>query len=103
MTNEERASEHGRKVGHAAGTWTYDGNTTIETSARIIRMLDSGDPEIYDAFSSPDLSGTWSEESVPEVSASGGWKPTEEGCDAWEDACSAAFWHELEHGHRANI
>ena len=45
------------KRGSAAATWVFDRNTTEETYRAVARMLAEGDPEIYDTYRVPDLSG----------------------------------------------
>lgn len=50
-------AEHGRN----AASWYFDGNTERSTYARVLKMLDDGDPEVYDTFPMPGLSGEWAD------------------------------------------
>lgn len=100
-----QAKKDGRDAGHAAASWTYDGNTGYEFYPRILKGIEDGDPAILDAFNVPNLSGEYSGDPTPQSLAED-YGITEERdedgslldevCDVWMDAASEAFWHELE-------
>lgn len=70
MTTTEQAYEQARKLGAedglAAAGWMFDGNTTRETYAAVLRGIEDGDPEILDTLPAPDLSGEWADGRTPE-------------------------------------
>jgi hypothetical protein len=94
-------TEHGR---NAAG-WVFDGSTPAETYASVVRMLDDGDPEVYDAYRVPDLSGEFSDDYTSQdlaadldISWNNGFDPVEfsDYEQAYLDAASCEFWDEVE-------
>lgn len=94
------ARRDGKAAGESAASWAFDGNTSRETYARIIRGFEDGDPEILDSLPWPNLSGEWAGDPTPRSLAED-YGITEErdpsgdltadACDAWEDAASSAF------------
>lgn len=57
--NETLVRNQGLSDGKAAGSWVIDGNTSDETCARILRMLEDGDP----ALDLPELRlGEWADD-----------------------------------------
>lgn len=94
----EWAVHLGTARGLAAASWVFDGNTTQETYSNVLRMLDDGDPEIYDTFGVSWLSGEWAGESLSEIF---GDLLTDTDADdemfaAYEDAADEAYWAEIE-------
>lgn len=104
----ERAEALGREHGHAAATWVFDGNAERETYERVGRMINDGDPEVYDLYRSP-LSGEYADDMTPsrllEEIGAGAFNLDREAdrpdfesevCDVYEAAHSDAFWEEVE-------
>ena len=62
----EEATEQGREAARAAASWTCDGNTDPEHAARVLDMLDDGDPQA-DGYlpARPNLSGEWAGDPTP--------------------------------------
>jgi len=56
---EVAAEEYGRENGKSAASW-YD--VDEKNAARILAGIEDGDPEVYDTFPGPDLSGQWADE-----------------------------------------
>lgn len=84
---EENARTLGAQDGESAASWYFDGNTTSETYARVLRGIDDGDPEILGTFPGPDLSGQWADATTPRDFVPDGapdW--TDDLCLAYEDA-----------------
>jgi hypothetical protein len=54
---EDKIRDIARRNGEAAASWVFDGNTDEATYARVARMLDDGDPELYGTYRTPSLSG----------------------------------------------
>jgi hypothetical protein len=45
--------------GIAAAQWIFNGNTTDEAYRHVLAGIESGDPEVLDAYRTPDLSGEY--------------------------------------------
>jgi len=100
-----KARRDGRTAGHNAASWVFDGNTTEETYRRILKGIEEGDPAVYTALNVPNLSGEWAGDDTPQTLAEA-YELTEsndpdgerlqEAAEAWENAASDAFWHEVE-------
>ncbi len=60
-----RAERMGAEYGRRAASWFFDGNTTTETYAAILRGLDEGDPAVMDLLPSSPLSGEWADDPSP--------------------------------------
>src|SRR5688572_10640987 len=58
----QKLHDRGYFDGFASGSWVIDGNTKEESARELLRMLDEGDPQIYDSLPSPSLSGEWADE-----------------------------------------
>ena len=94
------ARRDGRAAGIGAASWAYDGNTTRETYARILKGFDDCDGEILDSHQWPNLSGEWAGDPAPR-SLCHNYGVTDERdpdgylmeriMDAWEDAAREAF------------
>lgn len=100
-----QAKKDGRSAGLAAASWVFDGNTTLATYRRTLEGLRDGDPAVYDAFRSPDLSGEWADAPTPATLADDygideardpDGDLLDEVCDVWQAAADAAFWTEIE-------
>ena len=101
-----RADSAGYAAGKAAGSWVIDGNTTYETAREILRMLDEGDPAVYDSLPSSPLSGEWAGDPLPrDVLADVGVDEDDDGADdvlsAYEDGFSRGAEEELVRACRA--
>src|SRR3954453_10754134 len=65
--HEREAYELGVQAAIAAASWVLDGNTPQDHIARMVAMLDAGDPEVYDFLPAmPDLSGEWADDPTPD-------------------------------------
>jgi hypothetical protein len=104
----------------AAASWVTDGNTSVEHYERLIRMMDDGDPELWDFLPAmPDLSGEWADAPTPkslfedvtglDAHAEGSFNydayqsVLEEICEAWERGVSETFETECERLVRAAV
>jgi hypothetical protein len=108
MTDDQiiaRAEALGTDAGRDAGTWVFDGNTDTATYRHVLAGITDGDPEVLDAYRTPDLSGEFSDGPTPAtLAAELGLDPAGDGdavvlataCDAWADAARDGFWHEVE-------
>ncbi len=99
------ATELGADAGRAAASWVTNGNTTPATYRRILQGIEDGDPEVFDAYRTPDLSGEYAGDPTPATLADELGLTADEDddgslitecCDAYCDAASQAFWDELE-------
>ena len=64
---ETQAYEMGVEAAKSAASWTLDGNTDPAHIARILDMLDAGDPCADDYLPArPDLSGEWADAPTPQ-------------------------------------
>jgi hypothetical protein len=60
------AANMGREAGHAAASWVINGNATDEHYARLLRMIDDGDPRAEEYLPTrPNLSGEWADDLSP--------------------------------------
>lgn len=103
----EYARETGAENGRAAASWCFDGNTTRETYAAVLKGIEAGDPEVLDTLPAADLSGEWADtlngpalyrdacESAGLVESDGAYQSFDEICDAYESAFSTAVMDEL--------
>lgn len=97
---KEAGAEHGRN----AASWYFDGNTSRDTYARVLRGIEEGDPEVMDTLPSSPLSGEWADEPNPftvlEATLGKDYSVTEADEDellrAYEDAFTTAAQHEIE-------
>jgi hypothetical protein len=102
-TPEARVWRQAQTNGKAAASWVFDGNTTRETYARMLKGIDDGDPEVMDSVRTPSLSGEYGDDySEDDLMSDVGWVPND-GTDMRSDLAeqynvevSAAFWHEVE-------
>jgi hypothetical protein len=116
MGNEisEKAASIGAEHGYNAATWVFDGNTTRETYAAVLKGIEEGDPMVLDNCEAPSLAFTPHAEdgytesdlaydlgvdisdpsSAPEFDAAG---------DAYRQASSQAFWDEVERAARYQV
>jgi hypothetical protein len=102
----ERARALGHEAGRAAASWAFDGNTTGETYRRTLKMLDDGDPEVWDHLPDlPNLSGEWAGDPTPDslareilgvAATDHDREVVDELCDAWEAAAQETFTAEIE-------
>jgi hypothetical protein len=81
----------GLAAGKAAGSWAIDGNTSVETCARILAGYDNGDPEIMNMQPAP-LSGEWAGESIQELF---GKTPTDSQLTDYEMGYQTGYWDEV--------
>ena len=106
MTPEQRAESIGLTHGRNAGNGVFDGNTPRSTYEAVVKGLEDGDPEVYDAFRPPDLSGEYGDDyNETELIGDTGYAPSDEEdeaeahseiANAYNDAASEGFWGELE-------
>jgi len=61
----EQARELGAEHGQNAASWYFDGNTSQDTYAGVLRGIEDGDPEVLDTFPSAPLSGEWADDPTP--------------------------------------
>ena len=104
------ARRMGREDASRAASWAWDGNTSRETAERIVQMLEDGDPEVYDLFAAPNLSGEYAGDPTPQGLARdlgledddprSEWL-VDELASAYEDAVSSVFWPAVERAYRA--
>jgi hypothetical protein len=100
----EAARTAGTEHGRAAATWAFDGNTTDETYATVVRGLDAGDPETYDGFGhlEPGIDGRdqyTSRQLCDDIGVDyDGTEVAEvaELAEAYEQAARDAFWADVE-------
>ena len=95
------AIKEGKSVGEAMASWVFDGNTTQETYAKVLRGIQGGDPVVLDNLTTPNLSGEWADEPTPNSLASDLCIQTDDDrlddlCTLWEDAACQTFWDEIE-------
>jgi hypothetical protein len=107
--HEREAYALGVSAALAAASWTVDGNTPPDHIARVLAMLEDGDPAAYDYLpTEPNLSGEWADAPTPDSLYSeivGDERTAEEGgqydlrdaiADAWEAGVSDTFAPECE-------
>lgn len=111
-TSDHERAAYALGVEHAldAASWVIDGNTSQEHIARMVAMLENGDPEAYDYLPRrPDLSGEYADDMTPvrlygEIIGynDAGGIDDEDGettaalCDAYESGVDDTFEHECE-------
>lgn len=61
----EEARRMGEERGRDVASWYFDGNTTTETYAAVLRGIEEGDPEVMDTLPCSPLSGEWAGDPVP--------------------------------------
>jgi hypothetical protein len=109
--HEREAYRLGVQAAEAAASWVIDGNTSQDHIARMVAMLDAGDPVAYDYLpAQPNLSGEWADAPTPrslardilgeeyvsafETEAAAAWE--DEIADAWEAGVFDTFQYECE-------
>lgn len=96
MTDIDKASAFGADAGRSAASWVFDGNSTLEYAASVLRGVEDGDPEVLDMQPAP-LSGEWAGESIPELSEAFGIDLSDDDiASAFENAYNDAYWAEVE-------
>lgn len=65
----EQARKLGAEHGRNAASWYFDGNTSAETYAKVLRGIEDGDPEVLESFPSGPLSGEWADGMTPALLA----------------------------------
>ena len=58
----EQAATLGRDHGKAAAGWVFDDRTSDRTYQTVLQGITDGDPEIMDAFRTPDLSAEYTDD-----------------------------------------
>lgn len=109
-TPEYRVWEVAQRNGKAAASWVFDGNTTRETYAACIKMLDEGDPALYDFARTPSLSGEFAGEySEDDLMSDVGWvehdgtEMRDELASQYINEVSDAFWYEVDRAARYQL
>lgn len=103
------ARRDGRSAGENAASWVFDGNTSAETYARVLRGLEDGDPETLNVLRVPNLSGEYADDPTPrslaedygiedraDLDADARADLEAEVADAWETAATDAFFYAVE-------
>lgn len=92
------ACELGRDAGDAAGSWTANGNTSMEHAEKVLRMMQDGDPMAWDYLPNmPNLSGEMAGNPTPQSLAEDcGMEDASPDeihmlCEAWENRVSEIF------------
>jgi hypothetical protein len=104
-----QAGKLGTDAGIAAASWVFDGNTSEDTYRRILQGIDAGDPEVYDTYREPSLSGEYADDyRSSDLAFDLGIEDRETGfidecADAWAESASAAFWGEIERVCRVHV
>jgi hypothetical protein len=109
----------GVEVGENAAEWyaqdSFGGRVTRgakESARKVLKMLEDGDPEIYDSVRLPDLSGEWAGDPTPQTLAENAGLDeendpegfiTDELCDEWEEGVSEGFFDKLANLARAEV
>ena len=103
MSKTDQAANIGREHGKNAASWVFDGNTTTDTYRWYARGIDEGDPEVMDSLREPSLSGEFAGEYSERGLERGLERDLEldedeidDAADAYNQAASEAFWHEVE-------
>lgn len=108
--HEREAFELGAAAGLAAASWVADGNTSPDHFARVLAMMDDGDPQAYDYLPTwPNLSGEWADsptrdslageiigERIVDADDETAERLTDEIADAWEAGVASTFEAECE-------
>lgn len=100
-TLEEQARKMGEDHGTNAASWYFDGNTSTDTYAAVLRGIDEGDPAVLDTFPSSPLSGEWADSPTPatvlgELEVSEDDDRADDLLTAYEDGFSSASAEEIE-------
>lgn len=94
------------QAGKAAGSWVFDGNTSTETYAYVLRGFEDGDPEIMDMCPAP-LSGEWADSPTPDSLrkeyALYNDDEVDRACDRYEEKYQEGFWDEVERAARYQL
>lgn len=102
------ARRDGADAGRSAASWAFDGITSTDTYRAVLNGIKDGDPAVLDMYRLPNLlpnlSGEYADEPTPNtlreaycVESDARWEAIEfDVCDAWETACSDAFWSAVE-------
>ena len=105
---EDQARAIGAQHGANAASWVFDGNTSRETYARVLRGIEDGDPAVYDIYSEPNLSGEWADDYSRRqllddlgLSRDDVWADEYE--EAYNESSSQAFWTEIERTARHHL
>lgn len=102
-TPEHRVWEIAQKHGKAGASWVFDGNTPRDTYQHVLQGILDGDPEVMDAYNTPNLSGEYADGyTEDQLMQDAGWVPND-GTDLRDELCrqydmeaSDAFWTEVE-------
>lgn len=110
----EKMRAAGATHGKSRASWYFDGNTTPDAYARVLRGIEDDDPEVLDTFPDAPLSGEWADEPTPasvfrdvldlDLHAEAsfwGRDATDALLDAYEQAFSEAVHAEIERAARA--
>ena len=97
----EEARRMGEERGREIAAWYFDGNTTPETYAAVLKGLDDGDPMVLDTLPCSPLSGEWAGDPVPAdvlsaLDVSNDDDAADEYLTAYEDGFSQAAADEIE-------
>lgn len=98
--------EAAARRGEEAAGWLFDGNTTDSTLRTVLRGIEEGEPETFDAFGpTPCISGEWAGESIPELFglAVGEEWPCDAVLEEYEQEYLDAYWHAVESECRARL
>ncbi len=107
---EDKARGIGAQHGANAASWVFDGNTPEATYHAIVRVIDEGDPMLYDSYRAPSLSGEFSDDYserdlVDDMTSDACRAQGHDASDhddwddianAYNDAASESFWQEVE-------
>jgi hypothetical protein len=104
----DQARKIGSEHGKAAASWVFDGNTTDENYRATLAGIENGDPQVMDAYRTPDLSGEYSGDYTDQdLAADLGLDQDSDSLDdaatAYLDATSEAFWSEVERIAREHV
>lgn len=106
MSKTDDAAKIGREHGKSAASWVFDGNTTAETYRWYVRGIDEGDPEVLDSLREPSLSGEFAGDYSEQDLARDLELDDDElddAANAYNEAASEAFWHEVERAARYHL
>jgi hypothetical protein len=105
---EHEARQAGAEHGKAAASWYFDGNTSDETYAAVVRGIEEGDPAVLDTFPSGPLSGEWADDPTPrsvleELDVDAEDESQDEYLQAYEDGFYEASSDEIERVARLQV
>jgi hypothetical protein len=108
MNVTKRAEKIGAEHGKSAASWVFDGSTSEDTYRYVLAGIESGDPEVMDAYRVPDLSGEWADsydlnDLADELGIDQDSENLDDAATAWLDAASEAFWAEVERIARLHV